>query len=75
MDLGRGCPYQCSFCTIINVQGHPKPLPHGDSVEKVIRENHAQNIHCFIVTGNNLARNRDWEILFDRLIHLRKTEF
>jgi hypothetical protein len=22
MDLGRGCPYQCSFCTIINVQGH-----------------------------------------------------
>jgi len=20
-DLGRGCPYQCSFCTIINVQG------------------------------------------------------
>src|SRR6476659_1644866 len=29
MDLGRGCPYQCSFCTIINVQaaraaaGHP----------------------------------------------------
>ena len=21
IDLGRGCPYQCSFCTIINVQG------------------------------------------------------
>ncbi len=21
LDLGRGCPYQCSFCTIINVQG------------------------------------------------------
>src|SRR3954453_1297209 len=20
-DAGRGCPYQCSFCTIINVQG------------------------------------------------------
>jgi hypothetical protein len=20
LDLGRGCPYQCSFCTIINVQ-------------------------------------------------------
>ena len=20
-DLGRGCPFQCSFCTIINVQG------------------------------------------------------
>jgi radical SAM superfamily enzyme YgiQ (UPF0313 family) len=21
-DAGRGCPFQCSFCTIINVQGH-----------------------------------------------------
>ncbi|MGK3882452.1 hypothetical protein ABI028_15615, partial [Enterococcus faecium] len=20
-DLGRGCPFECSFCTIINVQG------------------------------------------------------
>jgi len=20
-DAGRGCPFQCSFCTIINVQG------------------------------------------------------
>ncbi len=26
-DLGRGCPYQCSFCTIINVQGPQKPFP------------------------------------------------
>jgi len=31
-DAGRGCPYQCSFCTIINVQGRtsryrsPPPL-------------------------------------------------
>jgi hypothetical protein len=75
MDLGRGCPYQCSFCTIINVQGHKSRCRTPDDVEKVIRENHAQNIHCFIVTDDNLARNRDWEILFDRLIHLRKTEF
>src|SRR5450759_5175596 len=25
VDLGRGCPYQCSFCTIINVQGAQEP--------------------------------------------------
>src|ERR1700690_2891190 len=24
-DAGRGCPYQCSFCTIINVQGREGP--------------------------------------------------
>ncbi len=27
LDLGRGCPYQCSFCTIINVQGRKTPHP------------------------------------------------
>ncbi len=27
-DLGRGCPFQCSFCTIINVQGRKRPLPY-----------------------------------------------
>jgi Radical SAM superfamily len=75
IDLGRGCPYQCSFCTIINVQGHKSRCRTPDDVEKVIRDNHAQKIDCFIVTDDNLARNRDWELLFDRLIHLRKTEF
>ena len=24
-DAGRGCPFQCSFCTIINVQGRKSP--------------------------------------------------
>jgi hypothetical protein len=25
-DGGRGCPFQCSFCTIINVQGRKSPV-------------------------------------------------
>ena len=29
IDLGRGCPYQCSFCTIINVQGRKSRYPLG----------------------------------------------
>ena len=57
------------------MQGHKSRCRTPDDVEKVIREHHAQKIDCFIVTDDNLARNRDWELLFDRLIHLRKTEF
>src|SRR5262245_487282 len=42
MDLGRGCPYQCSFCTIINVQGRKSRFRSPDDVERIIRENYAQ---------------------------------
>src|SRR5262245_42216197 len=71
IDLGRGCPYQCSFCTIINVQGRKSRFRSPDDLEKTIRENYAQNIRRFFITDDNFARNRDWELLFDRLIELR----
>lgn len=75
VDLGRGCPYQCSFCTIINVQGRKSRFRTPDDLERIVRENHAQGIKRFFITDDNFARNRDWELLFDRLIHLRVTEF
>ena len=71
LDLGRGCPYQCSFCTIINVQGRKSRFRSPDDLERTIRENYAQNIKRFFITDDNFARNRDWELLLDRLIELR----
>ena len=59
MDLGRGCPYQCSFCTIINVQGRKSRFRSADDVEQIIRENHAQGIKRFFITDDNFARNRN----------------
>ena len=38
-DAGRGCPFQCSFCTIINVQGRKSRYRSADSVEQIIRMN------------------------------------
>ncbi|HKD77136.1 MAG TPA: radical SAM protein, partial [Ktedonobacterales bacterium] len=72
IDLGRGCPYQCSFCTIINVQGRKSRFRSPDDLEKIIRENVAQGIKRFFITDDNFARNRHWEPLFDRMIALRK---
>jgi hypothetical protein len=71
MDLGRGCPYQCSFCTIINVQGRKSRFRSPDDLEKIVRENYAQSIRRFFITDDNFARNRDWELLFDRLVEFR----
>jgi hypothetical protein len=74
LDLGRGCPYQCSFCTIINVQGRKSRSRSADDLERTIRENYAQGIKRFFVTDDNFARNRHWEALFDRMIALRVGE-
>jgi radical SAM superfamily enzyme YgiQ (UPF0313 family) len=71
-DAGRGCPYQCSFCTIINVQGRKSRYRTADDVEHLVRLNWAQGIHKFFITDNNFARNKEWEQIFDRLIELRE---
>ena len=41
-DAGRGFPYQCSFCTIINVQGRKSRHRSADDVERLVRLNWAQ---------------------------------
>lgn len=74
MDLGRGCPYQCSFCTIINVQGRKSRFRSPDDAERLIRANYAQGIGRFFITDDNFARNRNWEALFDRMAQLRTGE-
>jgi radical SAM superfamily enzyme YgiQ (UPF0313 family) len=73
-DAGRGCPFQCSFCTIINVQGRKSRYRTADDVETIVRANAAQDITRFFVTDDNFARNRNWEAILDRLIVLRERE-
>ena len=73
-DAGRGCPYQCSFCTIINVQGRKSRFRSADDVEHLVRLNWAHGIHKFFITDDNFARNKEWEAIFDRLIELREKD-
>jgi len=71
-DAGRGCPYQCTFCTIINVQGRKSRYRSADDVEHLVRLNWAHGIFKFFITDDNFARNKEWEAIFDRLIELRE---
>src|SRR6478672_7673362 len=73
-DAGRGCPFQCSFCTIINVQGRKSRHRTPDDVEAIIRTNAAQNVNRFFITDDDFARNKDWEGILDRLIWLREEQ-
>ena len=73
-DAGRGCPFTCSFCTIINVQGRKSRRRSADDIEKIIRVNLEQGLHSFFITDDNFARNQEWESILDRIIHLRENE-
>jgi len=74
IDLGRGCPYQCSFCTIINVQGRKSRIRNADDLERAVRANYAQGIKRFFITDDNFARNQHWEELCDRMIQMKVDE-
>jgi radical SAM superfamily enzyme YgiQ (UPF0313 family) len=73
-DSGRGCPFQCSFCTIINVQGRKSRYRTADEVERFLRDNYARGIKKFLISDDNFARNKNWEAIFDRMIELREGE-
>ena len=73
-DAGRGCPYQCSFCTIINVQGRKSRGRTPDDVEKTINEHWQHGVRHFLLTDDNFARNQHWEAIFDRIIMMRERD-
>jgi radical SAM superfamily enzyme YgiQ (UPF0313 family) len=73
-DAGRGCPFQCSFCTIINVQGRKSRYRSPDSVEQILRMNYDQGVNRFFITDDNFARNKDWEAIYDSIIKLREVD-
>jgi len=75
LDCGRGCPFECTFCTIINVQGRKMRFRSAEHIAAAIRRNYHENgITFYFFTDDNFARNKNWEAIFDELIKLRQVE-
>jgi radical SAM superfamily enzyme YgiQ (UPF0313 family) len=78
IDVGRGCPFSCSFCTIINVQGRTMRSRSAAHVIDQIRQNYwlkgRRGVHHYFLTDDNFARNPQWERIFDGLVALREKE-
>ena len=72
IDTSRGCPFKCSFCTIVNVQGRKMRHRSAECVLRAIEANHAEGINYFFFTDDNFSRNPVWEAIFDGLIALRE---
>jgi radical SAM superfamily enzyme YgiQ (UPF0313 family) len=78
IDAGRGCPFFCSFCTIINVQGRKMRARGPAHILAQIRDNYTlkgrRGIRHYFFTDDNFSRNPHWEAVFDGLIRMREDE-
>jgi radical SAM superfamily enzyme YgiQ (UPF0313 family) len=75
IDCSRGCPFNCSFCSIINVQGREMRVRSPELLAKSIHENyHLHKLYFYFFTDDNFARNRCWKDVFKMLIRLREEE-
>ncbi len=75
IDCGRGCPFSCSFCSIINVQGRKMRMRNPESIAQAIKENYERSqISFYFFTDDNFARNKKWREIFEAIIRLRETD-
>ena len=75
IDCGRGCPYRCSFCTIINVQGRTMRFRSKETIIRAIRDNYQRyGVDYYFFTDDNFARNALWREIFQELALLRDRE-
>jgi radical SAM superfamily enzyme YgiQ (UPF0313 family) len=75
LDCSRGCPFHCSFCTIINVQGRKNRHRSAQCVTETVERGYREaGITFYFITDDNFARNPAWEAIFDSFIQLRDSE-
>lgn len=74
-DTSRGCPFACTFCTIINVQGRKMRERSPESIAALIRKNYSEHgVSFYFFTDDNFARKKLWRETFEALIRLREEE-
>ncbi len=71
IDASRGCPFHCSFCTIINVQGRRMRARSPGSIHAAMRRRYVQGIREYFFTDDNFSRHPQWEAIFDGMAELR----
>lgn len=75
IDTSRGCPFACSFCTIINVQGRTMRARSPENFKRFVRDNYLNHgITNYFITDDNFKRNPQWREILNVLCDLRSRE-
>lgn len=72
IDSSRGCPFGCTFCTVINIQGRKMRCRNSEKVLETIRSNYDKGVANFFFTDDNFARSTHWEAIFDGMIEMQE---
>lgn len=73
LDCGRGCPFKCSFCSIINVHGNAMRARDTEEIRTQLIANYREfSIKFYFFTDDNFSRNRKWPEIFNMLRELRE---
>ena len=71
-ETSRGCPFACSFCTIINVQGRKMRERSPQNIAAMMRRNYREHgVSFYFFTDDNFARKKLWRETFEEIIKLR----
>ena len=71
IDSSRGCPFGCTFCTVINIQGRKMRCRSAEAVLSTVRSNYEKGVVNFFFTDDNFARSKHWREIFDGLIDIQ----
>lgn len=72
IDTSRGCPFNCSFCTIINVQGRKIRCRSAEKILQIVEQNYDNGFFSYFFTDDNMSRSPIWKELFMGLIELKQ---
>jgi radical SAM superfamily enzyme YgiQ (UPF0313 family) len=72
VDTSRGCPFKCSFCSIINVAGNTMRARGHEAIEQYLNDCADAGMRRFYFADDNFTRLKSWSAVLDIFIKVQE---